>query len=102
MTNEHHRCEQTEILIRKLGGVSRVAEAIRTLSRVGEADRRAYNLHPSTVYRWTLPAAMGGTGGTIPAKYWPAVISLGREVGVVVQIADLSPAVAHALQEGNA
>ncbi|MEK9811399.1 MAG: hypothetical protein VW362_13180 [Candidatus Nanopelagicales bacterium] len=88
------RCEPAYGLIRKLGGCEQVAMFIR---RHGIRQARAMNR--VAVYRWTVSQGRGGTGGQIPAKHWAALIKAGREeLGIVVSIDDLSPAVAEQLQ----
>lgn len=88
------RCEPAYTLIRKLGGYEQVALFVRR-----HGIRQAMAMNRAAVYRWTVSQDKGGTGGQIPAKHWAALIKAGREeVGIMVTIDDLSPAVAEQLQ----
>jgi hypothetical protein len=69
-----HKLEPAYTLIERLGGKSAVAGAL--------------NLDKSTLSRWCKPAP-GGTGGLIPQRYWPQLIEMGRQQGVVVAVREL-------------
>lgn len=47
------------------------------------------NLSPSTLSRWCMPKPEG-TGGVIPQKYWPALMSLAAREGTPLTVADLA------------
>lgn len=98
MSDDTH-CEPAYSLVRRMGGPEAVASAIRADSITVAGDRRAIMVNRSSVCRWYCTRDTGGTGGIIPLRYWPAIIRLGRTQGVTVTVADLSPAIANALQE---
>lgn len=54
-------------IICKLGGEKAVAELL--------------GLHESGVYRWSYPTSRRGTGGRIPARHIPTLISAAKQRG---------------------
>jgi hypothetical protein len=51
-------------IILRLGGFAKVREITRTSA--------------TSPYRWTYPRSRGGTGGTIPQRHHPTLISYAR------------------------
>jgi len=66
--------EPAATIISQLGGAIKVAE------RLGIAA--------STVRRWRMPVAKGGTGGSIPRWRWPALIEMAAELGTRLDARD--------------
>lgn len=46
------------------------------------AVARTVGVAITTVRRWTYPVGRGGTGGTIPLKYWPALMRMAQTMNV--------------------
>lgn len=64
-------------IIAALGGPNAVA------SRIG--------LHRTRVSKWQAPREAGGTGGLIPVKHIPALVTMGREKGIELSASDFLP-----------
>ncbi len=73
------RKTQAQIVIGKFGGACRLAKLLR--------------VSDSTVFRWTYPAAHGGTDGLIPVKALRRVLELAaaQQPPIVITAADLYP-----------
>lgn len=73
----------------KFGGVPKLCRALETLA----AHRRDAGVkrNISAIYRWDLPTAKGGTGGTIPRKALNDVLAAARLEGIVLTPDDLNP-----------
>lgn len=93
--------EPAASLIVKLGGPREIARAIRIYAITDDSDRRIREIAPSTVSRWTRPIESGGTGGTVPLKYWPALIKYARARGLTLTIHDLNTRAAIALEQSQ-
>lgn len=70
--------EPAQSIISKLGGPNAVAEIA--------------GVHRTRVSNWSRPKDKGGTGGTIPFKHVPALLSAASERGVELDAADFLPA----------
>lgn len=70
--------EPASSIIARFGGVSVVA--------------RIVGRHRTRVSNWMRPKESGGTGGTIPLKAIPVLLSAARERGVELSPADFFPA----------
>ena len=70
------RLEPARTIIIRLGGVTRTAEVA--------------GCKPSSVSRWMIPQDQGGTAGTIPQKYWHAIVQHCKEHKIKLDIYDLS------------
>jgi hypothetical protein len=75
MAYDTHTLQPAYRVIETLGGKSAVASAL--------------SLSPSTISRWCMPRPEG-TGGTIPQKYWPALLGLARAGDLSLSVADLA------------
>lgn len=64
-------------IIERLGGVEAVAKIT--------------GKHVSRIYRWTYPREKGGTGGLIPQKEIPALITYARRQNIPLEYADFFP-----------
>jgi hypothetical protein len=51
---------------------------------------RALSIHPSTISRWTASAAVKGTDGYIPQKYWGRIIVAAQDQGFTITVNDLA------------
>lgn len=62
--------------------------AERIVQKFGGRDafREKYKISESRLYRWTAPAAKGGTGGRVPSKHQQKLLDLARAENV-----DLKP-----------
>jgi len=47
-------------------------------------------IHPSTISRWTTSAAVKGTDGRIPQKYWGRIIMAAQDQGFTLTASDLA------------
>lgn len=56
---------------------------IRRLSDVAEVDA-------STVSRWCAAVEKGGTGGSIPQRYWPKILQAAKNYNVKIDVHSLS------------
>ena len=83
--NEMH-CPQAQNIIEKFGGARELA---RVLAEVCPDPKDHYN--PSTIYRWTYPRSVGGSGGEIPAYALKTIVRVARIAGVLLTSADLYP-----------
>lgn len=99
MTTESQKCEPAASLIARLGGPSAVVRMVRNYAIREGGDRRTRQLHAATVIRWTMPQEQNGSGGSIPVKYWPALIKAARDEGITITIRDLNVRVAIAFEE---
>ena len=70
-------CEPAASVIARLGGLSRVAIVC--------------DLHISTVQRWRMAKAKGGTGGVIPAKYMPVLLREAEHASINITAKDMIP-----------
>ena len=66
-------CEPANSIICLLGGIRPVAAAARTTE--------------TTVRRWRLPIASGGTGGFIPRKNFASLVEFARSQGIELPVA---------------
>jgi len=71
-------CEPAYSIIRKLGGDSHVAEIC------GLQDR-------TSPYRWTRPKKLKGSGGLVPSKYVPVLLSYAKRKGIKLSAQDFVP-----------
>lgn len=62
-------------VVAKLGGVRPAA--------------RALQINPSAISRWMMPAVQRGTGGRIPQKHWPAILTFAKKEGIALSVHDL-------------
>lgn len=69
--------EPARSIIEKLGGPSAVA--------------RIAGVHRTRVSNWSRAKEVGGTGGTIPFKHVPALLSAAENIGVVLSADDFLP-----------
>lgn len=69
-----HKLSPAYDVIEALGGKTVVSETLR--------------LDKSTLSRWCQPRP-SGTGGLIPQRYWPQLITLGRKKGVTLTVREL-------------
>lgn len=75
-TESKHTLDPAHRVITLLGGKTFVA--------------RELDLSPSTITRWCSPHP-DGTGGTIPQRYWRALLDIADAEGVELSVTDLSP-----------
>lgn len=47
---------------------------------------RLLSIHPVTVSKWKRPREVGGTGGRIPQRHWPALLCAAKESGLDLNI----------------
>jgi hypothetical protein len=66
-------CQPAASIITRLGGLTALAEAC--------------DVSVTSVQRWRLPSVKGGTGGIIPAKYYPVLIKHAAGRGVRLPLA---------------
>lgn len=71
-----HGAEPATAVVVRLGGCRTVA--------------RLVGVSPSAVSRWCTPAALGGTGGRIPQKWWKQLIACGKDRGIEITVKELS------------
>lgn len=64
-------------IIDKLGGPSKISKEV--------------GVHRTRVSNWKRPRAAGGTGGMIPQRHIPALMSLAQREGVVLRAEDFFP-----------
>lgn len=69
--------EPASHIIEQLGGVLEVA--------------RLAGVHQSRVRRWTYPKERGGTGGTIPLRHMPKLLSEAQQRRLPVRAEDFFP-----------
>lgn len=72
-------------------GATVTTQADRVIAKFGSACKLAKLLKvcDSTVYRWTYPAANGGTDGMIPVKALRKVLAAAKRAGIVITAQDL-------------
>jgi len=63
-------------VVAKLGGVN--------------ATARILDLSPSAVSRWMMPASRRGTGGSVPQRHWPTIISHAKKERIKIGLRDLT------------
>lgn len=80
---------QANSIIAKFGGARPMAQEITKLRKA--IDPAAPTMHPSTIYRWMMPIAKGGTGGLIPSSAITEVIQAARMIGILLCKDDLLP-----------
>jgi len=73
----HEGLQPAAGIINKLGGKKAVAEAT--------------GLSETTVYNWTYPPEIGGTGGTIPLKHHRLLREFARSRGIRLRYEELQP-----------
>lgn len=73
---------QAERIIKKFGGARRLAEALKAIERP---------YHHTTIYKWTYPKEVKGTGGIIPTAALPDVVMAARAAGILLSSEDLDP-----------
>ena len=56
----------------------------------GSEVARVLGVDKSTVSRWKLPKEKKGTNGTIPQKYWAALLSEAQSRSIPLTVVDLS------------
>ncbi len=66
-----------ELIIEKLGGPSKVSKEV--------------GVHRTRVSNWKRPREAGGTGGVIPQKHIPVLISMARREGIELSAQDFFP-----------
>lgn len=76
MPKPKHAMQPARSVIDKFGGC-------RPLSRV-------LAIHPSTISRWTTSAAVKGTDGRIPQKYWGRIVMAAQDRGFTLTSSDLA------------
>lgn len=67
--------DQARTIIDRFGGFPAVAQAL--------------GVDVTRVYRWTYPKDRGGTGGTIPARHYPALLEEARRRAIDLTADDL-------------
>lgn len=72
--DEVQHCEPAASLIKRLGGIGKVAE------KVGRS--------PVQVHRWRVPRERGGTGGAIPHWHIQALIEMASEKNIPLELQD--------------
>lgn len=77
-----------ERVIQKFGNARDVARALAIAADKGLIGRAQVRT-PATIYKWTWPAARGGTDGQIPTSALAALKKAGRLVGVLITATDL-------------
>lgn len=82
MLNTRNHLTQAEKIFEKFGGVPALHAAM--------ADA-GYKRNISTLYRWNMPRAQGGSGGIIPTSAVQAVLAAAKLHGIVIQPEDLLP-----------
>lgn len=73
---------QAERVINKFGGAKRLLAALKAVG---------FPKNPATVYRWLYPREKGGTGGIIPTKAWPDILTAARIEGIFLTAEDVGP-----------
>ncbi len=73
---------QAERVIRKFGGVRRLASVLKAIGKPK---------NPASIYRWTYPQYLGGTGGLIPTAAWPDILAAARADGIVISSEEMDP-----------
>lgn len=71
------RCEPADKIIKDLGGLSAVAKVT--------------GVTPHSVMRWRTPTDDGGTGGLIPFKHVPALLTEAKGRGIELTANDFLP-----------
>lgn len=71
------RCDPANSIIKRLGGVAAVADAA--------------SVKHSTVLRWRMPKAKGGTGGVIPHWHLHKLMAEAERRGVALDPAEFVP-----------
>lgn len=66
-----------ESIIDKLGGPSKIS--------------REVGVHRTRVSNWKRPRECGGTGGVIPQKHIPALLSLAKREGIEITAEEFLP-----------
>lgn len=74
---------QAENIIKKFGGARELAKVLK--------DMGGDYWNPSSIYRWTYPVEVGGTGGEIPTHAMKTVIKAARYAGILITLEDLYP-----------
>jgi hypothetical protein len=66
--------------------------ATTLIARFGSVSElaRVLQIDKSTVSRWQVDAQHGGTGGRIPQKYWPVLLSTARKRKIKLTLRDLA------------
>jgi hypothetical protein len=76
MANPKHLMQPARDVVDKFGGCRQLARVLR--------------IHPSTISRWTASAAVKGTNGRIPQKYWGPIIMAAQDRGFSLSVNDLA------------
>lgn len=76
MAKPKHAMQPARSVVDKFGGCRQLA--------------RILTIHPSTISRWTSSAAVKGTDGRIPQKYWGRIIVAAQDQGFTVTANDLA------------
>ncbi len=63
-------------VVAKLGGV--------------RATARILSLSPSAVSRWMMSTDRRGTGGSVPQRHWPAIITHAKKERIKIGLRDLT------------
>ncbi len=95
---EENRKNKKNAESREANAKSLQNQASRVIGKFGGATNMArmckeagFPIHVTTIARWKLAVAVGGTGGYIPIKKWDVVIYVGRLNGIVFSSEDLDP-----------
>lgn len=75
---------QAERIFAKFGGARKLQASMK---------RAGFDRNISTIYRWNLAKANGGSGGVIPGPAWPEVLRTARLEGIVLTPEDAYPGV---------
>ncbi len=78
---------QAEGIIRKFGGAGELARVFKTMY----PNNPENHWNESSVFRWTYPTEVGGTGGYIPQRAMRIVVKAARYCGIVLTVEDLYP-----------
>ena len=75
---------QARKIVDKFGGVGPLCKALKAVGAEAERDR-------TTVHRWMMAKASGGTGGIVPTSAQPDVKRAARNEGIVLSDKDWVP-----------
>lgn len=71
---------QAAKIIELFGGVQALAKVLHSM-RV--------KIAVTSIYRWTYPKEVGGTGGFIPTRSLPLVLKAAHKIGIFISAEDL-------------
>ena len=68
--------------------LSPAREVVAALGGV-RATARVLDLNPSAVSRWMMPTKKRGTGGHVPQRHWPAILTHAKKERIKLSLRDL-------------